>query len=105
MITDEQVQAALDWLEKTIDARAEYEVAFKSYDELKAKVISDLTNELSDNMSEVKKKSEATSHPNYEEYLNVKKKLHFQYLKHAHREKFYEQQLSVWKNQNSKKFV
>ena len=69
MITDEQVQSALDWLEKTIDARAEYEVAFKSYDELKAKVISDITNELSDNMSEVKKKSEATSHPNYEEYL------------------------------------
>ena len=81
MITDNQVQEALDWMIKNEDALAEAKAAYHDLDRFSKTIKAELMSKISSNMSVAARETEALANEEYKTHLDNLRIAEEQYLK------------------------
>ena len=81
MITDNQVQEALDWMIKNEDALAEAKAAYHDLDRFSKTIKAELMSKISINMSVAARETEALANEEYKTHLDNLRIAEEQYLK------------------------
>jgi len=81
MITDNQVQEALDWMIKNEDALAEAKAAYHDLDRFSKTIKAELMSKISNNMSVAARETEALANEEYKTHLDNLRIAEEQYLK------------------------
>ncbi len=81
MITESQVQAALDWMIKNEDALAVAKAAYHDLDRFSKTVKAELMSKISSNMSVSARETEALANKEYKTHLNNLRTAEAKYLK------------------------
>ena len=81
MITDNQVQEALDWMIKNEDALAEAKAAYHDLDRFSKTIKAELMSKISSNMSVAARETEALANEEYKTHLDNLRVAEEQYLK------------------------
>ena len=81
MITDNQVQEALDWMIKNEDALAEAKAAYHDLDRFSKTIKAELMSNISSNMSVAARETEALANEEYKTHLDNLRIAEEQYLK------------------------
>ena len=85
MITDNQVQEALDWMIKNEDALAEAKAAYHDLDRFSKTIKSELISKISINMSVAARETEALANEEYKTHLDNLRIAEEQYLKYEYK--------------------
>ena len=81
MITENQVQQALDWMIKNEDALAEAKAAYHDLDRFSKTIKAELMSKISSNMSVAARETEALANEEYKTHLDNLRIAEEQYLK------------------------
>tara|TARA_R100000426_G_scaffold69496_1_gene48346 strand:- start:1090 stop:1413 length:324 start_codon:yes stop_codon:yes gene_type:complete len=81
MITENQVQEALDWMIKNEDALAEAKAAYHDLDRFSKTIKAELMSKISNNMSVAARETEALANEEYKTHLDNLRIAEEQYLK------------------------
>ena len=81
MITDNQVQEALDWMIKNEDALAEAKAAYHDLERFSKTIKAELMSKISSNMSVAARETEALANEEYKTHLDNLRIAEEQYLK------------------------
>ena len=81
MITDNQVQEALDWMIQNEDALAEAKAAYHDLDRFSKTIKAELMSKISSNMSVAARETEALANEEYKTHLDNLRVAEEQYLK------------------------
>ena len=84
MITDNQVQEALDWMIKNEDALAEAKAAYHDLDRFSKTIKAELMSKISSNMSVAARETEALANEEYKTHLDNLRIAEEQYLKYEY---------------------
>ena len=85
MITDNQVQEALDWMIKNEDALAEAKAAYHDLDRFSKTIKAELMSKISSNMSVAARETEALANEEYKTHLDNLRIAEEQYLKYEYK--------------------
>ena len=85
MITDNQVQVALDWMIKNEDALAEAKAAYHDLDRFSKTIKAELMSKISSNMSVAARETEALANEEYKTHLDNLRIAEEQYLKYEYK--------------------
>ena len=85
MITDTQVQKALDWMIKNEDALAEAKAAYHDLDRFSKTIKAELMSKISINMSVAARETEALANEEYKTHLDNLRIAEEQYLKYEYK--------------------
>ena len=85
MITDNQVQEALDWMIKNEDALAEAKAAYHDLDRFSKTIKAELMSNISSNMSVAARETEALANEEYKTHLDNLRIAEEQYLKYEYK--------------------
>ena len=85
MITDNQVQEALDWMIKNEDALAEAKAAYNDLDRFSKTIKAELMSKISSNMSVAARETEALANEEYKTHLDNLRIAEEQYLKYEYK--------------------
>ena len=85
MITDNQVQEALDWMIKNEDALAEAKAAYHDLDRFIKTIKAELMSKISSNMSVAARETEALANEEYKTHLDNLRIEEEQYLKYEYK--------------------
>ena len=85
MITDNQVQEALDWMIKNEDALAEAKAAYHELDRFSKTIKAELMSKISSNMSVAARETEALANEEYKTHLDNLRIAEEQYLKYEYK--------------------
>ena len=85
MITDNQVQEALDWMIKNEDALAEAKAAYHALDRFSKTIKAELMSKISSNMSVAARETEALANEEYKTHLDNLRIAEEQYLKYEYK--------------------
>ena len=85
MITDNQVQEALDWMIKNEDALAEDKAAYHDLDRFSKTIKAELMSKISSNMSVAARETEALANEEYKTHLDNLRIAEEQYLKYEYK--------------------
>ena len=84
MITDNQVQEALDWMIKNEDALAEAKAAYHDLDRFSKTIKAELMSKISSNMSVAARETEALANEEYKTHLDNLRIAEEQYLRYEY---------------------
>ena len=85
MITDKQVQEALDWMIKNEDALAEAKAAYHDLDRFSKTIKAELMSKISSNMSVAARETEALANEEYKTHLDNLRIAEEQYLRYEYK--------------------
>jgi hypothetical protein len=85
MITDNQVQEALDWMIKNEDALAEAKAAYHDLDRFSKTIKAELMSNISSNMSVAARETEALANEEYKTHLDNLRIAEEQYLRYEYK--------------------
>ena len=85
MITDNQVQEALDWMIKNEDALPEAKAAYHDLDRFSKTIKAELMSKISSNMSVAARETEALANEEYKTHLDNLRIAEEQYLKYEYK--------------------
>ena len=85
MITDNQVQEALDWMIKNEDALAEAKAAYHDLDRFSKTIKAELMSKISSNMSVAARETEALANEEYKTHLDNLRIAEEQYLRYEYK--------------------
>jgi hypothetical protein len=85
MITDNQVQEALDWMIKNEDALAEAKAAYHDLDRFSKTIKAELMSNISSNMSVAARETEALANEEYKTHLDNLRIAEEEYLKYEYK--------------------
>ena len=85
MITDNQVQEALDWMIKNEHALAEAKAAYHDLDRFSKTIKAELMSKISSNMSVAARETEALANEEYKTHLDNLRIAEEQYLKYEYK--------------------
>ena len=85
MITDNQVQEALDWMIKNEDALAEAKAAYHDLDRFSKTIKAELMSKIRSNMSVAARETEALANEEYKTHLDNLRIAEEQYLKYEYK--------------------
>ena len=85
MITDNQVQEALDWMIKNEDALAEAKAAYHDLDRFSKTIKAELMAKISSNMSVAARETEALANEEYKTHLDNLRIAEEQYLRYEYK--------------------
>ena len=85
MITDNQVQEALDWMIKNEDALAEAKAAYHDLDRFSKTIKAELMSKISSNMSVAARETEALANEEYKTHLDNLRIAEERYLKYEYK--------------------
>ena len=85
MITDNQVQEALDWMIKNEDALAEAKAAYHDLDRFSKTIKAELMSKISSNMSVAARETKALANEEYKTHLDNLRIAEEQYLKYEYK--------------------
>ena len=85
MITDNQVQEALDWMIKNEDALAEAKAAYHDLDRFSKTIKAELMSKISSNMSVAARETEALANEEYKTHLDNLHIAEEQYLRYEYK--------------------
>ena len=85
MITEKQVQEALDWMIKNEDALAEAKAAYHDLDRFSKTIKAELMSKISSNMSVAARETEALANEEYKTHLDNLRIAEEQYLKYEYK--------------------
>ena len=85
MITDNQVQEALDWMIKNEDALAEAKAAYHDLDRFSKTIKAELMSKISSNMSVAARETEALANEEYKTHLDNLRIAEEEYLKYEYK--------------------
>ena len=85
MITDNQVQEALDWMIKNEDALAEAKAAYHDLDRFSKTIKAELMSKISSNMSVAARETEALANEEYKTHLDNLLIAEEQYLRYEYK--------------------
>ena len=85
MITDNQVQVALDWMIKNEDALAEAKAAYHDLDRFSKTIKAELMSKISSNMSVAARETEALANEEYKTHLDNLRIAEEEYLKYEYK--------------------
>tara|TARA_Y100000033_G_C2722411_1_gene98994 strand:+ start:210 stop:533 length:324 start_codon:yes stop_codon:yes gene_type:complete len=85
MITDNQVQEALDWMIQNEDALAEAKAAYHDLDRFSKTIKAELMSKISSNMSVAARETEALANEEYKTHLDNLRIAEEQYLKYEYK--------------------
>ena len=85
MITDNQVQEALDWMIKNEDALAEAKAAYHDLDRFSKTIKAELMSKISSNMSVAARETEALANEEYKTHLDNLGIAEEQYLRYEYK--------------------
>ena len=85
MITDNQVQEALDWMIKNEDALAEAKAAYHDLDRFSKTIKAELMSKISSNMSVAARETEALANEEYKTHLDNLRITEEQYLRYEYK--------------------
>ena len=85
MITDNQVQEALDWMIQNEDALAEAKAAYHDLDRFSKTIKAELMSKISSNMSVAARETEALANEEYKTHLDNLRIAEEQYLRYEYK--------------------
>ena len=85
MITEKQVQEALDWMIQNEDALAEAKAAYHDLDRFSKTIKAELMSKISSNMSVAARETEAVANEEYKTHLDNLRIAEEQYLKYEYK--------------------
>ena len=85
MITEKQVQEALDWMLQNEDALAEAKAAYHDLDRFSKTIKAELMSKISSNMSVAARETEALANEEYKTHLDNLRIAEEQYLKYEYK--------------------
>ena len=85
MITEKQVQEALDWMIKNEDALAEAKAAYHDLDRFSKTIKAELMSKISTNMSVAARETEALANEEYKTHLDNLRIAEEQYLRYEYK--------------------
>ena len=85
MITDNEVQEALDWMIKNEDALAEAKAAYHDLDRFSKTIKAELMSKISSNMSVAARETEALANEEYKTHLDNLRIAEEQYLRYEYK--------------------
>ena len=85
MITENQVQEALDWMIKNEDALAEAKAAYHDLDRFSKTIKAELMSKISSNMSVAARETEALANEEYKTHLDNLRIAEEQYLRYEYK--------------------
>ena len=85
MITEKQVQEALDWMIQNEDALAEAKAAYHDLDRFSKTIKSELMSKISSNMSVAARETEALANEEYKTHLDNLRIAEEQYLRYEYK--------------------
>ena len=85
MITDNQVQEALDWMIKNEDALAEAKAAYHDLDRFSKTIKAEIMSKISSNMSVAARETEALANEEYKTHLDNLRIAEEQYLRYEYK--------------------
>jgi|TARA_R100000322_G_scaffold149106_1_gene105946 hypothetical protein len=85
MITEKQVQEALDWMIQNEDALAEAKAAYHDLDRFSKTIKAELMSKISSNMSVAARETEALANEEYKTHLDNLRIAEEQYLKYEYK--------------------
>jgi hypothetical protein len=85
MITEKQVQEALDWMIKNEDALAEAKAAYHDLDRFSKTIKAELMSKISSNMSVAARETEALANEEYKTHLDNLRIAEEQYLRYEYK--------------------
>ena len=85
MITDNQVQEALDWMIKNEDALAEAKAAYHDLDRFSKTIKAELMSKISSNMAVAARETEALANEEYKTHLDNLRIAEEQYLRYEYK--------------------